>query len=754
MTIPLGRWELHEPIGRGGMGVVHRAIDSAGRVAAVKVLDSAFAQSESLARFAREARALERLDHPGIVRILDSDLTPPHLEHRPWIAMELIEGPTLDHACNAPSEDWRVPTEMLARIADAIAHAHQQGIVHRDLKPSNVILRPNGWPCVLDFGIARLIEADEPLATMATRTGMLVGTIRWMSPEQVMGMPDAVGPATDVHALGLLAHELLVGEAPWIGVSTSLPDAIVAIANDRPRRLRDRRPELPRDLDDLVAVMLSKSPARRPSMGLVANELRRISAGRPTRRTRVAQARRWLLLSGLLGLIGFTSARPLAMHIDDRLLEGENYAADRALLLSGRANDILAEQGSDRSRNQLFAECDRLARRMRTQPETPLRRGARALLTRSQWRLATLPVSKGAAFDYFALRADYAWQSLQAIPSDAIRIRPNDRRWNRAFAEFTTSRAWEEYALTLTCGHRLEIQPHVYQSVHWAARSALERWSIERGRSGESLDSLWVQAGSDSIERSELWLIYLESGVHLADDGLGGNLDTLAVLAARLSAHATIRSDAARRARVQYQRARIARLKALPRPPDAPTIALLDSALAAARAVDRTQLARDIVVERSRVMVLRARTPADRDRARSEALVDLEAAESWPAEWPVDTDLPALIGERARIQNDLGESSGDTAWFARARASADRGLESTLPTWLQPVIPLELERARAVLGLYERSGDPALLGPCESSIQRVGLSFGGKEWPSMLRMQRTLSARLDRARLRHGAPIL
>lgn len=750
----LGPWTLHEPIGRGGMGVVHRATDDAGRLAAVKVLEPSFATREALERFAREAAVLERLDHPGIVRVLGSGHDDARGAPRAWIAMEFVEGRTLADARPAPTDDWRAAVRLLARIAAAIAHAHESGVVHRDLKPANVIVRPDGEPCVLDFGIARPIERDGTDDAPATRTGMLVGTLRWMSPEQVVGVHSAVGPAADVHALGLLAHELLTGQSPWQPETETLAEAMVAIASQSPRPLRECRPEVPRDLGELVARVLAKSPSQRPSAAEVADELQRILAGRPTRRTLRSRLLRALAIALGIALVAAAVGRPVASWLDDRLLNGEGYSARRALDLAERTDAVLAGREPERLRQPTLDACAQLAAGLRRLPTTPVRRGARTLLVRSMWRLLPEPAEPAAVWDHYVLRTDRSWQAVQERPEQVLGLRPRDRRWQRAFTAIPASRLFEEAGAQLAGPHRVELPVRTQRTAHFSARRALDLWSVERGHAGEPLDSLWRFAAADSLRRPGLWLLLLETGVDLAELEVASGLDTLAVLASRIEGSARARRDPWWHARAQLQLARIVRMGGGDALAARSALPMLDSALATARAIGRTQLARDVVMERGRLAVALARDTAARDRARLEAVARIAEAESWRAEWPVDTDLPALLAERARIENDLGESRNDAAWFVRAQATADRGIARYPAHWVRSSVPLELESARSRLRRFERSGDPTLMPRVEASLQRVSTALAPHEWPRMQRHLARLRSAMKGARRRYGVPAL
>jgi len=225
-TDRVGSFAIVRLIGRGGMGEVYEATQaSPQRRVALKVIRAGATSRASLARFRREGEVLGLLHHPGIAQIFESGTH----EGRPYIAMEYVEGPDLKTYAERQNLGTRVRLELVARVADAIHHAHQKGIVHRDLKPENVHVPPPvssatqtgtaaefaslGQPKVLDFGIARAAEGLVGVTGGQTIAGQLVGTLAYMSPEQIEG-DDDIDVRADVFALGTIAYELLSGSLP------------------------------------------------------------------------------------------------------------------------------------------------------------------------------------------------------------------------------------------------------------------------------------------------------------------------------------------------------------------------------------------------------------------------------------------------------------------------------------------------------------------------------------------------------------
>jgi hypothetical protein len=247
------RFRLERLVTRGGMGAVYRAHDlHTDAAAAVKIV--AHSDPHSLERFAREARLLADLHHPGIVKYLGHGRTE---GGELYLAMEWLEGEDLAARIAARPLTPRDSLRVVAQAAAALAVAHARRIVHRDLKPSNLFLA-NGETervKVLDFGVARLAQQDGP-----TGTGVVVGTPQYMSPEQARGL--GVDARADVFALGAVLHRLLTGRLPFPG--QTLGEVLAQVLHAEPPRVREVRPELPDALDDLVARMLSKDPDARP----------------------------------------------------------------------------------------------------------------------------------------------------------------------------------------------------------------------------------------------------------------------------------------------------------------------------------------------------------------------------------------------------------------------------------------------------------------------------------------------------------
>ncbi len=321
-----GPYEVEAELGRGGMGVVYRVrhVATGVRYALKAIHASRLASGRAevaLARFRREAELLARVDaHPGIVRIHAFEIR----EGAPYCVMELVAGRSLSDVL---SREGRLPPEevapMVIAVARALHHVHAHGVTHRDLKPENVLIDTTGQPRVVDFGLAYDAVADS-----LTRTGELLGTPAFMAPEQLKGGdPDqAIGPATDVWALGALLVSALTGQAPF-GDDVPPLQLMRAILVDEPPPPSRRVPGLPRALDAIVWRAMRRPPADRyPSAAALADDLERwltgesIEASPPSALRRMARrltARSGapavvtlLALASLVGAIAMTLSRP------------------------------------------------------------------------------------------------------------------------------------------------------------------------------------------------------------------------------------------------------------------------------------------------------------------------------------------------------------------------------------------------------------------------------------------------------------
>ena len=256
----ISHYRVEGELGRGGMGVVYRAIDTRlGRPVALKMLEAQTgADEERIRRFVQEARAASALNHPNIVTIYEIGDD----QGTTFIAMELVEGTPLDRVLAAGPLPVATALEYGTQIAAALEAAHANGIIHRDIKPANIVINKDGRAKVLDFGLAKLVErsgADVTISGMVTRPGVIVGTVAYMSPEQAQGQ--AVDARSDIFSLGAVLYEMLAGRRPFSG--TSDVGLITSILRDQPAAVRSARPEVPAEVEPIVARALAKDPQAR-----------------------------------------------------------------------------------------------------------------------------------------------------------------------------------------------------------------------------------------------------------------------------------------------------------------------------------------------------------------------------------------------------------------------------------------------------------------------------------------------------------
>ena len=328
-AIELPGFTLVRELGHGGMGVVYLAQQhNPKRSVAVKmVLAGTTAGPELLERFRLEGEAIARLSHTGIVQVFACD----QADKVPFLVLEFIDGTSLEKVPVPVAPDRAA--ELLEAIARAIGYAHSKGIVHRDLKPGNILLTSAGEPKVTDFGLAKFDAALAPTLNdehATTRSGAILGSPRYMAPEQASGKIAAIGPATDVHALGLILYEVLTGKPAFAG--DTLLDTLDKVRTAEPAPPRSVAPSVPRDLETICLMCLRKVPEKRYAGAVdLADDLRRWRAGEPILARPVPWWERaqkwvrrnpdealvwgviWLLLPTMLILIGLNA--PLAAFL-------------------------------------------------------------------------------------------------------------------------------------------------------------------------------------------------------------------------------------------------------------------------------------------------------------------------------------------------------------------------------------------------------------------------------------------------------
>ncbi|MHC5114583.1 MAG: protein kinase domain-containing protein [Planctomycetota bacterium] len=303
----IGRYRLERVIAAGGMGTVYLALqDKPHRAVALKLLTRGLSSATSARRFESEAQILGHLHHPGIAQVYDAGMHDDGTANVPYFVMEYVpNGKGITEYADANELDQRERVELLARVCDAVDHGHQRGIVHRDLKPANILVDADGNPKVIDFGVARVTDSDLAATTHRTAVGELVGTVQYMSPEQVDANPDDIDGRSDVYSLGVVLYELLCGALPYDLDGKPLHVATHLVRETPPRRLSTVDGTLRGDLETIVTTAMHRNRQRRyRAAGDLASDLRRYLGGEPiaARREQVA------------AVVGTHARREIAKH--------------------------------------------------------------------------------------------------------------------------------------------------------------------------------------------------------------------------------------------------------------------------------------------------------------------------------------------------------------------------------------------------------------------------------------------------------
>lgn len=348
-----GDYVLLEPIARGGMGIVYKALQRRlNRTVALKmILSGELASAEQVRRFYVEAEAAAKLDHPGIVPVFEVG----QVANQHFYSMAFVEGTSLASRLDDGPLGSIEAARLIEQVARAVQYAHEQGIIHRDLKPQNVLLDVKGQPRVTDFGLARNLELDSTL----TASGQVVGTPSYMPPEQALGRLDQIGPPADVYALGATLYQSLTGQRVFIAPTPM--DTILMVLEREPVAPRQLCPAISRDLETICLKCLRKDPAQRyPTAIALAEDLRRWLDNEPILArpvTRLERTIKWakrhpaaasLIMACATGLLGYALvglylyrshpdrvravASQTSAEADLRIAEAERLAAEATRL--------------------------------------------------------------------------------------------------------------------------------------------------------------------------------------------------------------------------------------------------------------------------------------------------------------------------------------------------------------------------------------------------------------------------------------
>ncbi len=280
----VGSFRLSKVIGSGGMGTVYEAIqEHPSRTVALKMMRTGLTSRSAVRRFQYEVEILARLHHPFVAQVYEAGVHEEDERTVPYFAMEYIPGARtiLEHA-EAIALGTRERLELLAKICDAVQHAHEKGVIHRDLKPTNLLVDSNGVPKVIDFGVALATDPEMALTTLGAEVSRVVGTVQYMSPEAFTGDPHGLDTRSDVYSLGVVLFELLTGRLPHSLGTTSLAEAARVVQTEPPSRPSRIRRELGGDLETIMLKALAKERDRRyASMADLGRDLGRYLRNEP-----------------------------------------------------------------------------------------------------------------------------------------------------------------------------------------------------------------------------------------------------------------------------------------------------------------------------------------------------------------------------------------------------------------------------------------------------------------------------------------
>lgn len=261
LPVKIGQYVIKRVIASGGMGTVYEALqENPRRPAAVKIVKRSMASRASLRRFEREAQALARLRHPGIAQIYEAGTFEDAGVSRPFFALEYIpNAKTIINFAQSKGFGARQKLELFLQICEAVHYGHQRGIIHRDLKPGNILVDPEGRVRVIDFGVARAIDADQEQADNQTQVGQMVGTAQYMSPEQFDADPNDLDTRSDVYALGVVLFELLSDQLPYAMEKSGVFEIARMVRDEQPTALGSVVPGVDGEIELITAKALQKN---------------------------------------------------------------------------------------------------------------------------------------------------------------------------------------------------------------------------------------------------------------------------------------------------------------------------------------------------------------------------------------------------------------------------------------------------------------------------------------------------------------
>ena len=359
VSIPreIGPYKVKRPIGAGGMGTVVLAQqESPRRDVAIKIMNPGVVSRKALRRFEFEAQTLGRLQHPAIAQVYEAGTFDDGSGGRPYFAMEYVSGAKeLGDYVTDRNLDTVARLELFRAFCEGVEYGHRRGVIHRDLKPGNILVDSEGHPKIIDFGVARSTESDSVTATLATEAGQLIGTLQYMSPEQVELDPGDLDTRSDVYALGVILYQLLVDKLPYDLTGASLTKAGELIKETQPARLSDINANLKGDLETICLKALEKDRDQRyQSVGELSEDVRRYLADEPivarpptlseqlqrlVRKNKAAAAAAVvvtaaIIIAAIVSIIFAVEADAQRTLAEDRAIEVEKRANDMQVMLN------------------------------------------------------------------------------------------------------------------------------------------------------------------------------------------------------------------------------------------------------------------------------------------------------------------------------------------------------------------------------------------------------------------------------------
>ena len=496
---------LTQFLGRGGMALVYAAEQVAlSRIVALKLIRSGpLASEDDRFRFQSEIMATASLEHPGIVSIIDTGV---------WcgfhyFSMEFIDGPSLADVLREELIPPKTAAEYSLAIAQAVEHAHKNGVLHRDLKPSNIMLRRGSRPCILDFGLAKFYAHDALSANELTKTGTMVGTPSYMSPEQALGFSRQVTFASDVYSMGVVLYEMITGRPPF-RAANSVETMRQVIDND-PAPPRTLNSEIPSDLETICLKCLSKLPMERYQTSQeLADELQRFLEGRPIVARPISSVRRawrWCqrnrMTAGLITLLVIS------------LLSGTLVSS--AMWWKSRRNEILATERGDK----LVASNEQLGDAMLSFYDRALKEGAFLDLSTHFRNELTSEMNR-----YYGLmieNSDHDPEVTRKIVTQLLRLSEDYFNWGHDSTSLFILNSSDDYIDRLVSTSEL-AEPDVNLKTEFLYRQAAALWSSgSKVQAKETfLEALdWARKGIefDRNEHTENLLKKIELGL-IADE--------------------------------------------------------------------------------------------------------------------------------------------------------------------------------------------------------------------------------------------